>query len=80
MTETLAHGTHVIVLNESFPMDTNMAGYRISKYFEISKLFFIVFEVYLLFFLSMKEQVMNSIRPVGKCNPACYPLRLVRSG
>ena len=33
------------------------------------------FEMYLLFFLSMKEQVINSLLPdpVGKCNPACYP-------
>ena len=28
--------------------------------------------MYLLFFLSMKEQVINSLCPVGKCNPACY--------
>ena len=28
--------------------------------------------MYLLFFLSIKEQVINSLRPVGKCNPACY--------
>ena len=27
--------------------------------------------MYLLFFLSMKEQVINSLRPVGKWNPAC---------
>ena len=27
-------------------------------------------EMYLFFFLSMKEQVINSSRPVGKCNPA----------
>ena len=25
------------------------------------------------FFLSMKKQVINSLRPVGKFNPACYP-------
>ena len=25
-----------------------------------------VYEMYLLFFLSMKEQVINSLRPVGK--------------
>ena len=30
------------------------------------------FEIYLLFFLSMKEQMIHSLRPVGKCNPACY--------
>ena len=40
------------------------------------------FKMYLLIFLSMIEQVINSFRPVGKRNPACYPtwLRLVRSG
>ena len=31
------------------------------------------FATYLLFFLRMKEQVIHSLRPVGKCNPACYP-------
>ena len=31
-------------------------------------------EMYILFFLSMIEQMINSLRPVGKC------LRLVRSG
>ena len=27
MTETLAHGTHLRVLNESYPMNTNMTGF-----------------------------------------------------
>ena len=28
MTGTLAHGTHLRVLSESFPMNTNMTGFR----------------------------------------------------
>ena len=32
MTETLAHGAHLRVLSESFPMNTNMTGF---KYFSI---------------------------------------------
>ena len=28
MIETLAHGTHLRVLSESFPMNTNMTGFR----------------------------------------------------
>ena len=28
MTETLAHGTHLRVLCESYPMNTNMTGFR----------------------------------------------------
>ena len=35
-------------------------------------------EMYLLFLLSMKEQVINSLRPVGKCNPACYPPSVIQ--
>ena len=27
----------------------------------------------------MKEQVINSLRHVGKCNPACYPLMQMTS-
>ena len=29
--------------------------------------------MYLFFFLTIKEQVINSFRPVGKCGTACYP-------
>ena len=29
--------------------------------------------MFLLFFLSINEQVINSLRPVGKFSPACYP-------
>ena len=32
----------------------------------------------LLFSLSMKEQVINSLHPVGKCNPACYPPSVIQ--
>ena len=28
MTGTLAHGTHLKVLDESYPMNTNMTGFR----------------------------------------------------
>ena len=28
MTEALVHGTHLRVLNEGFPMNTNMTGFR----------------------------------------------------
>ena len=34
-----------------------------------SKVISYFFEMYLLFFLSMKEQVINSLRHVGKCYP-----------
>ena len=30
MTETLATGTHLIVLSESYPMNTNIAGLSLS--------------------------------------------------
>ena len=39
----------------------------------ISKVILRFYEMYLYFFLSMKEQVIHSLRSVGKCNPACYP-------
>ena len=36
MTKTLAHGTHMVVLSESFLMSTNMTGFRwFSKIFAI---------------------------------------------
>ena len=37
-----------------------------------------IFEMYFFFFLSMKKQVINSLRPVGKCNPACYPPSVIQ--
>ena len=47
-----------------------------------SKVILEFYETYYYFFLSMREQVINLLRPVGKGNPACYStrLRLVRSG
>ena len=43
-----------------------------------SKVILKLYEMYLLFFLSMKEQVINSFRPVGKCNPAWYPTEVIQ--
>ena len=36
------------------------------------------YEIYIYFFLSMKEQVINSLRLVGKCNPAWYSTEVIQ--
>ena len=36
------------------------------------------YEIYLFIFLTMKEQMINLLCPVGKCGPACYPPKVIQ--